>query len=123
MADVTAALDTWRDAAIAGSEGRKILVASVPIAANAQIAAMQAGNVRSPKSGVDTLSGRIWPGRTWLGRSRPGRSRPGRSCTVMVMRPQIPCQRPGAAPEFMRWRHWRVDHPEQLNLGCRPPNG
>jgi hypothetical protein len=64
MADVTAALDTWREAAIAGSEGRKILVASVPIAANAQINAMQAGNARSPKSGVDTLPGRSWPGRS-----------------------------------------------------------
>src|SRR6266704_2926555 len=83
MADVTAALDTWSVAAIDGSDGRKILVANVPVAANAQITAMQAGTERSSNSGVDTL----------LGRSR----------TVMVMRPQILPQRPGAAPEFMRW--------------------
>src|ERR1700704_5419870 len=35
MADVTAALDTFRDAAICGSDGSRILVASVPVAASA----------------------------------------------------------------------------------------
>jgi hypothetical protein len=58
MADVTAALDTWSVAAIDGSEGRKILVANIPVAANAQITAMQAGTERSSNSGVDTLLGR-----------------------------------------------------------------
>jgi len=37
-----AALETCRSAAMAASEGRKILVASMPIAANAQITAMAA---------------------------------------------------------------------------------
>ncbi len=35
MAEVTAALDTFRDTAIRGSEGSRILVASVPVAASA----------------------------------------------------------------------------------------
>ena len=42
MVDVTAALDTRRSAAIAGSEGRKMLVDRIPVAANAQITALQA---------------------------------------------------------------------------------
>jgi hypothetical protein len=39
---VASALDTCKSAAIAGSEGRKMLVASGPIAAKAQITAMEA---------------------------------------------------------------------------------
>ena len=35
MADVTAALVTFSDAAICGSEGSRMLVASVPVAASA----------------------------------------------------------------------------------------
>jgi hypothetical protein len=35
MAEVTDALDTFREAAISGSDGSRILVASVPVAANA----------------------------------------------------------------------------------------
>ena len=35
MAEVTAALVTFSDAAICGSEGSRILVASVPVAASA----------------------------------------------------------------------------------------
>ena len=35
MAEVTAALDTFSEAAICGSEGSRILVASVPVAASA----------------------------------------------------------------------------------------
>ena len=35
MAEVTAAVDTFSDAAICGSEGKRILVASVPVAASA----------------------------------------------------------------------------------------
>ena len=35
IAEVTAALDTFREAAISGSEGNRMLVASVPVAANA----------------------------------------------------------------------------------------
>ena len=46
MVEVTAALDTCRSAAMAGSEGRKILVARIPVAANAQITALQAVTVR-----------------------------------------------------------------------------
>src|SRR5258707_15339596 len=42
MADVTAALDTFKDAAICGSEGRRILVASVPVAASAARTAISA---------------------------------------------------------------------------------
>ena len=42
IVDVMAALDTCKSAAMAVSEGRKILVASVPVAANAQITAMEA---------------------------------------------------------------------------------
>ena len=34
IAEVTAALDTFRDAAICGSDGKRILVASVPVAAS-----------------------------------------------------------------------------------------
>ena len=34
MAEVTAALDTFSDTAICGSEGSRILVASVPVAAS-----------------------------------------------------------------------------------------
>jgi hypothetical protein len=45
IVEVTTALDTCKSAAMVGSEGRKILVASVAMAANAQITAMQAGNV------------------------------------------------------------------------------
>jgi hypothetical protein len=41
------ALDTCKSAAIAGSEGRKILVASVPIAANEQINAILTADFRS----------------------------------------------------------------------------
>jgi hypothetical protein len=36
-----AALDTCKSAAMVASEGRKILVASIPIAANAQITAVE----------------------------------------------------------------------------------
>jgi hypothetical protein len=42
MLEVTAALDTRRSAAIAGSEGRKMFVDRIPVAANAQITALQA---------------------------------------------------------------------------------
>src|SRR5712671_870346 len=35
MAEVTAAVDTFSDAAISGSDGSRILVASVPVAASA----------------------------------------------------------------------------------------
>jgi hypothetical protein len=35
MAEVTSAVETFRDAAICGSEGRRILVARVPVAASA----------------------------------------------------------------------------------------
>ena len=35
MAEVTAALDTFSDAAICGSDGSRMLVASVPVAASA----------------------------------------------------------------------------------------
>jgi hypothetical protein len=44
IVEVTTALDTCKSAATVGSDGRKIFVASVPIAANAQITAMQAAN-------------------------------------------------------------------------------
>ena len=40
IADVTAALDAWRVAAIDGSEGRKILLGNVPVVANAQMTAI-----------------------------------------------------------------------------------
>jgi len=46
MIEVTAALDTCRSLAIAGSEGRKILVARIPAAANAQITALLTVSVR-----------------------------------------------------------------------------
>jgi hypothetical protein len=42
IVDVMAALDTCKSAAMVASEGRKILVASIPVAANAQITAMEA---------------------------------------------------------------------------------
>jgi hypothetical protein len=47
MVDVTAALETRRSAAIAGSEGRKMLVDRMLVAANAQMTALQAVAVRS----------------------------------------------------------------------------
>src|SRR3954469_10657199 len=47
MVEVTAALDTPRSAAIPGSEGRKMFVDRIPVAANAQITALQAVAVRS----------------------------------------------------------------------------
>ena len=46
MVEVTAALDTRRSAAIAGSEGRKMLVDRIAVAANAQMTALQAMAVR-----------------------------------------------------------------------------
>nr|WP_249157134.1 hypothetical protein [Bradyrhizobium diazoefficiens] len=46
MLDVTAALDTPRSTAIAGREGRKMLVDRSPIAAKAQITALAAIPVR-----------------------------------------------------------------------------
>jgi hypothetical protein len=46
MVEVTAALDTRRSAAITGSEGRKMFVDRIPVAANAQITALQAVAVR-----------------------------------------------------------------------------
>ena len=46
MVEVTAALDTRRSAAIAGSEGRKMFVDRIPVAANAQITALQITAVR-----------------------------------------------------------------------------
>jgi DhnA family fructose-bisphosphate aldolase class Ia len=42
MAEVTAALDTFSDVAICGSEGSRILVASVPVAASAASTAISA---------------------------------------------------------------------------------
>jgi hypothetical protein len=57
IADVTAALETWRLAAIDGSEGKKILVASVPMAANAQITAIAVGVVRSLSSDAGGVAG------------------------------------------------------------------
>jgi hypothetical protein len=48
MVEVTAALDTRRSAAIIGSEGRKMFVDRIPVAANAQITALQAVTVRCP---------------------------------------------------------------------------
>jgi 2-phospho-L-lactate guanylyltransferase (CobY/MobA/RfbA family) len=46
IVEVTTALETRRSAAIAGSEGRKILVARIPVAANAQITALLTVAVR-----------------------------------------------------------------------------
>jgi len=46
MVDVTAALDTCRSAAIVGNEGRKMFVDRIPVAANAQITALQAAALR-----------------------------------------------------------------------------
>src|ERR1700704_136686 len=92
MTDVTAALDTWRAAAIDGSEGRKILVASVAVAANAQITAMQAGIDRCSNPGAETSLG------TYSVMVRALKSRPS------------------------WWLSWRVDHPEQPNCRCRPAN-
>jgi hypothetical protein len=46
MVDVTAALDTRRSAAIVGNEGRKMFVDRIPVAANAQITALQAAALR-----------------------------------------------------------------------------
>ena len=48
------ALDTCRSAAMVASEGRKILVASIPVAANAQITAM-AAVIDLPLRSVRTL--------------------------------------------------------------------
>ena len=55
IADVASALVTCRSAAIAGSEGRKMLVASGPIAANAQITAMEAAILWLSDAGARTL--------------------------------------------------------------------
>jgi hypothetical protein len=41
-ADVTAALDTCKSAAMTGSEGKKMLVARIPVAARAQITILRA---------------------------------------------------------------------------------
>ncbi len=56
MLDVTAALDTSRSAAIAGNEGRKMLVDSRPIAAKAQITPLAAMLVRCPDLPAATLA-------------------------------------------------------------------
>ena len=55
MVEVTAALDTRRSAAITGSEGRKIFVDRIPVAANAQIPALQAVDVRCLGFAADAL--------------------------------------------------------------------
>jgi hypothetical protein len=56
MVEVTAALETRSSAAIAGSEGRKMLVARIQVAANAQITALQAAAVRRPARPAGGLS-------------------------------------------------------------------
>ncbi len=53
MAEVTAALDTFSDAAICGSDGSRILVASVPVAARpARTAIFRTVERASPRGGA-----------------------------------------------------------------------
>ena len=55
MAEVTAALVTFSDAAICGSEGSRMLVASVPVAASAASTAIcsDGGGRLRARAGVD----------------------------------------------------------------------
>ncbi len=106
MVDVTAALDTRRSAAIAGSEGRKIFVARIPVAANAQITTLQAMAVRC----LGFVAGALLRTTSML------MACVSRAC--WPKRRNIGCRSP-ALP-----RLFRPDacHPEQLSFGCRPTN-
>jgi hypothetical protein len=55
MAEVTAAVDTFSDAAICGSEGNRILVASVPVAASAASTAICAKVEETSGSGAVSI--------------------------------------------------------------------
>src|SRR3981189_3772269 len=60
MADVTAALDTFKDVAICGSEGRRILVASVPVAASAASTAISAKVEETSGRGAAAIVATVW---------------------------------------------------------------
>src|ERR1700704_6941273 len=60
MADVTAALDTFRDAAICGSDGSRILVASVPVAASAASTAISAKVEETSGHGAASIVATVW---------------------------------------------------------------
>src|SRR5258705_12914113 len=69
MAEVTAAVDTFSDAAICGSEGNRILVASVPVAASAASTAICAKVEETSGSGAVSIV-TVWsameaPGAIW----------------------------------------------------------
>jgi len=55
MAEVTAAVDTFMDAAICGSDGSRILVASVPVAERAARTAICAKVEESSGSGAVSM--------------------------------------------------------------------
>src|ERR1700731_769234 len=88
IAEVTAALDTFRDAAISGSDGNRMLVASVPVAANAASTAI-CTKVEEASRGAAASVETVWsvmkvPG--WLHdmyHIKPGRER--RICTDAVI--------------------------------------
>src|SRR6476646_2034346 len=59
MADVTAAVDTFSDTAICGSEGSRMLVASVPVAASAASTAICSTVERASVRGLASIA-RVW---------------------------------------------------------------
>src|SRR3954462_4314087 len=60
MADVTAAVETWSDAAICGSDGSRILVASVPVAASAARTAICRKVEETSGSGAVSIVATVW---------------------------------------------------------------
>jgi hypothetical protein len=60
IAEVTAALDTFSEAAICGSEGSRILVASVPVAASAAKTAICADVEEASEAGTDVEDEMVW---------------------------------------------------------------
>ena len=60
IADVTAALDTFSDAAICGSEGSRILVARVPVAASAASTATCASVEATSARGAADIVETVW---------------------------------------------------------------
>ena len=60
IAEVTAALDTFSDAAICGSEGSRMLVASVPVAANAASTAISDAVEEVSERRAAEIEGAVW---------------------------------------------------------------
>jgi hypothetical protein len=60
MAEVTAAVDTFRATAICGSEGNRMLVASVPVAASAARTAICANVEETSARGVAAIIATLW---------------------------------------------------------------